>query len=200
MACVFSPPSTWTGNRQPTQLCLMGSPHMNIGMAGAAIWKIFCSMARRLPAISTLIGSSRSAAGAYVHGLVTAVSPNAAAIKIGGYSATLSRADVAWTKTPWLRLLARGDVVYVKVLRLSQMEKRESAWNRIPGVQGALLAIDNASGEVRAMVGGTRFQSVQVQPRHAGAAAGGVVVQALCVHGRDRSRRDARTTPLWILR
>lgn len=97
------------------------------------------------------------AAGAYVHGLVTAVSPNAAAVKIGGYSATLSRADVAWTKTPMVRLLARGDVVYVKVLALEPDGKARVSLEQDSGVQGALLAIDNASGGVRAMVGGRDF-------------------------------------------
>ncbi|HEX3742194.1 MAG TPA: PBP1A family penicillin-binding protein [Terriglobales bacterium] len=97
------------------------------------------------------------AAGTYVHGLVTAVSLNGAAVKIGGYTATLSRADVAWTKTPMVRLLARGDVVYVKVLALESDAKARVSLEQDSGVQGALLAIDNASGGVRAMVGGRDF-------------------------------------------
>jgi len=95
--------------------------------------------------------------GGYAHGLVTAVSANAATIKVGGYLATLAHADVAWTKIPLPRLLSRGDVVYVKVLSVAPGGKARVSLEQDSGVQGALLAIDNASGEVRAMVGGRDF-------------------------------------------
>jgi penicillin-binding protein 1A len=95
--------------------------------------------------------------GGYAHGLVTAVSSSAAIIKIGSYTATLTRTDVAWTKVPLPRLLSRGDVVYVKVLSVAPDGKARVSLEQDSGVQGALLAIDNASGEVRAMVGGRDF-------------------------------------------
>ncbi|MGH9517254.1 MAG: transglycosylase domain-containing protein, partial [Terriglobales bacterium] len=95
--------------------------------------------------------------GGYAHGLVTGVSTNAAAIKIGSYTATLSHADVAWTRIPLSRLLSRGDVVYVKALSVAPGGKARVSLEQDSGVQGALLAIDNASGEVRAMVGGRDF-------------------------------------------
>jgi penicillin-binding protein 1A len=94
---------------------------------------------------------------AYSHGLVTAVSANAAGIKIGSYTATLTHADVAWTKKPMARVLSRGDIAYVKVLSVAPAGKIRVSLEQDSGVQGALLAIDNASGEVRAMVGGRDF-------------------------------------------
>jgi len=97
------------------------------------------------------------APGGYEHGLVDEVSVTGAGVKIGGYTATLGRADVAWTKTPVTRLLTRGDVVYVKVLSLASGGKARVSLEQDSGTQGALLAIDNASGEVRAMVGGRDF-------------------------------------------
>src|SRR6185312_10697957 len=97
--------------------------------------------------------------GAYSHGLVTAVSANAAGIKIGGYTATLTHADVAWAKKAMTHLLSRGDIVYVKVLSVAPGGKMRVSLEQDAGVQGALLAIDNASGEVRAMVGGRDFNS-----------------------------------------
>ena len=96
-------------------------------------------------------------AGSYTHGLVTAISTNAATIKIGGYTSALTRPDVAWTKQPVARLLSRGDVVYLKASSLLSGEKARVSLEQDSGVQGALLAIDNASGEVRAMVGGRDF-------------------------------------------
>jgi penicillin-binding protein 1A len=97
------------------------------------------------------------APGSYTHGLVTAVATTAVGIKIGNYVATLAKADVAWTKKPMVRLLAPGDIVYVKVWSLAPGGKGRVSLEQDSGVQGALLAIDNASGEVRAMVGGRDF-------------------------------------------
>lgn len=95
--------------------------------------------------------------GDYAHGLVTELSGSAAAIKIGGYTATLPRAEVGWTKIPLARLLSRGDIVYVKVLSVAPGGKARVSLEQDSGVQGALLAIDNATGGVRAMVGGRDF-------------------------------------------
>ncbi|MCU1272400.1 MAG: Penicillin-binding protein [Acidobacteriaceae bacterium] len=97
------------------------------------------------------------ATGSYMHGLVTAVATTTAGIKIGNYVATLTKADVAWTKKPLARLLIPGDIVYVKVLSLAPGGKARVSLEQDSGVQGALLAIDNLSGEVRAMVGGRDF-------------------------------------------
>ncbi|HZQ18742.1 MAG TPA: PBP1A family penicillin-binding protein [Terriglobales bacterium] len=95
--------------------------------------------------------------GAYSHALVTQVSPKSAAVKIGYYKATMIPADVAWTKIPIMRLLAPGDVIYVKVQSLETGGKLRVTLEQDSGVQGPLLAIDNASGDVRAMVGGRDF-------------------------------------------
>ena len=97
------------------------------------------------------------AAGSYVHALVTAVSPGMARLKIGNDIAVLSQVDVAWSKGQPTKLLTPGDVIYVKVLsRASDIQMRVSL-EQDSGSQAALLAIDNATGEVRAMVGGRNF-------------------------------------------
>jgi penicillin-binding protein 1A len=101
--------------------------------------------------------SEEVAPGSYIHGLVTAVSARTAEIKIGSYTATLTRTDVAWTKKPLARLLARGDVVYLKVLSLAPGGEARVSLEQDSAVQGALLSLDNTSGEVRAMVGGRDF-------------------------------------------
>ena len=97
------------------------------------------------------------AAGSYVHALVTAVSPGIARLKIGNDIAVLSQVDVAWTKKPIARLLTPGDVIYVKVLSRASDNQMRVSLEQDSGSQGALLAIDNATGEVRAMVGGRNF-------------------------------------------
>ena len=55
-------------------------------------------------------------------------------------------------------------------------------------LQAALVALDPATGEVRAMVGGREFERQPLQPRDAGAAAAGLGLQAvrLCRGARAR--------------
>jgi penicillin-binding protein 1A len=96
--------------------------------------------------------------GSYTHALVLSVSPASALIKLGNYSALLTEAEAKWTKEKLPKLLQPGDVVYLKILSLDASGKARVTLEQDSGVQGALLAIDNASGEVRAMVGGRDFQ------------------------------------------
>ena len=96
-------------------------------------------------------------AGSYTHALVTAVSALGATVKFGNLSAGLLPADVAWTKKPLAKLLAPGDLVYIKVLSVDTGNHAHASLEQDSGAQAALLAIDNASGEVRAMIGGRDF-------------------------------------------
>jgi penicillin-binding protein 1A len=96
--------------------------------------------------------------GGYTHALVTAVSTGWAKFEFGDYSATLTDADAAWTKQTLAKLLISGDVVYVKILLLNRNGKSRISLEQDSGAQGAFLAIDNASGEIRAMVGGRDFE------------------------------------------
>ena len=95
----------------------------------------------------------------YVHALVIQVSPATAEIRFGGYSATLVPADFAWTKLKQKlpEILRSGDVVYVKVLALDPGGKARVSLEQDSGTEGALVAIDNATGEIKAMVGGRDF-------------------------------------------
>ncbi|HWZ82377.1 MAG TPA: PBP1A family penicillin-binding protein [Terriglobales bacterium] len=93
----------------------------------------------------------------YMHALVTAVSPGAAQIRFGERSATISQADVSWTQRKVPALLTVGDIVYVKVLSLDPGGKATVSLEQDSGAEGALVAIDNATGEIKAMVGGRDF-------------------------------------------
>ncbi len=93
----------------------------------------------------------------YVHALVVAVTPAAATIKFGRYSATLAPADIAWTRRRLLDILKPGDIAYVKILALNPDGKARVSLEEDSGVEGALVAIDNATGEIKAMVGGRDF-------------------------------------------
>lgn len=103
-------------------------------------------------------------AGSYLHGVVSAIAPGAAIIKLGRYSGVLTPADIAWTKAKDpASLLKLGDIVYVRVLDApSPRADLTSQPLRITleqesGVQGALMAIENSTGDVKALVGGRDF-------------------------------------------
>jgi len=92
----------------------------------------------------------------YVHALVTAVTSVSATIRFGRYSATLAPADAAWIRRKLPDILQPGDIAYVKIVSLSDNKARVTM-EEDSGVQGALVAIDNATGEIKAMVGGRDF-------------------------------------------
>ncbi|PYT97046.1 MAG: penicillin-binding protein [Acidobacteria bacterium] len=96
--------------------------------------------------------------GSYVTGLVMSAGEHDAVIKIGPYRAILSPSDFAWTgrKRPG-DLLKVGDLAQFSVHELRANTARVQLEQQ-PGPQGALLAIDNATGEIKAMVGGYSFE------------------------------------------
>ena len=93
----------------------------------------------------------------YVHALVTQVSASGAQIRVGTRTATLAQSDAAWTRGKLSSMLTAGDIVYVKVLSLDASGKAHVSLEQDSGAQGALVAIDNATGEIKAMVGGRDF-------------------------------------------
>jgi penicillin-binding protein 1A len=101
----------------------------------------------------------------YIHAVVTQVSPSAAQIRFGRYTATIAPSDAVWAQPaagkkakPHLDdLFATGDIVYVKVLALDSDHKAHVSLEQDSGVEGALVAIDNATGEIKAMIGGRDF-------------------------------------------
>jgi penicillin-binding protein 1A len=96
--------------------------------------------------------------GDYVTGLVTSAQPTFAWIKIGPYHAMLTPADFSWTGHKVVtELMKPGDLVMVRIKEIvgtaAQVELEQK-----PVAQASLIAIDNATGEVRAMVGGYDFE------------------------------------------
>ncbi|MGE5111169.1 MAG: penicillin-binding protein 1A [Acidobacteriaceae bacterium] len=95
--------------------------------------------------------------GSYVHALVTDVTKSNATVRLGPYTAQIGPAELAWTKAKAASdILSVGDLVYVKILSTERAGAKVTL-EQDSGAQGALLAIDNATGEVKAMVGGRDF-------------------------------------------
>ena len=96
-------------------------------------------------------------AGSYIHAEVTFVSASSALLRLGPYTASLGPRDIAWTNRTFPQLLSVGDLAYVKVISLGPDFKARIRLEEDSGVQGALLAIDSTTGEIKAMVGGRDF-------------------------------------------
>jgi penicillin-binding protein 1A len=98
-------------------------------------------------------------AGSYVHALLRSVSSTNAIVIFGKYRATLGRNEIAWTgrRSP-RELFSVGDIVYVKVQSLAADGTAKVSLEQDSGTQGALIAIDNATGDIKAMVGGRDFE------------------------------------------
>ncbi len=97
--------------------------------------------------------------GDYVTGLVTAVEPTFATIKIGPYHAMLTPADFSWTgQSSPRQILTVGDLAEVLIKQLSG-PVADVELEQQPTAQAALLAIDNSTGEIKAMVGGYDFRA-----------------------------------------
>src|ERR1700682_3504912 len=96
--------------------------------------------------------------GTYTTGLVLSVENKTPTTKIGNYRAILSPADFAWTgRKKASDLLKAGDLAQFSIQELRESTAKVQLEQQ-PGPQGAMVAIDNATGEIKAMVGGYSFE------------------------------------------
>lgn len=92
--------------------------------------------------------------------LIVSLSGTSAILRVGSYRASLAPSDVAWTgRTKLSSVMRTGDLVPFRVVKRIDGESRlEGTIPPSPSVEGALVAIDAKSGEIRALVGGFDFQ------------------------------------------
>jgi len=93
----------------------------------------------------------------YIHALVMQVESGSATVKFEKFSAELTQSDAAWTQKKLANIMNVGDVIYVKILSLGRDGHARVSLEQDSGAQGALVALDNVSGEIKAMVGGRDF-------------------------------------------
>jgi penicillin-binding protein 1A len=92
--------------------------------------------------------------------VVLSVAKKEAVVKVKRHMGKLQNKDIAWTRTDNLeKLFQRGDVIQVKVKKIDPEAKEiEASLDQHPVIEGAFLAIDPRSGQIKAMVGGYSFQ------------------------------------------
>jgi penicillin-binding protein 1A len=94
-------------------------------------------------------------------GLVLSIGETEAAVRIGKYQGLITSKEIAWTgaNSP-AKILRPGDLAYFQVVSLDDAKKTMSVLlEQHPLVQGALITIQNNTGEIKAMVGGYDFEA-----------------------------------------
>ncbi len=83
-----------------------------------------------------------------------------AQVKVKNYTGKLTNRNIGWTKTSDLRrLIKRGDIIHVKLARIDEKNLTFSAsLDQEPKLEGAVLAIEPQTGQIKVMVGGYSFK------------------------------------------
>jgi penicillin-binding protein 1A len=101
------------------------------------------------------------AADDIVPAIVTGIEGKVVRVRVGRWTGTIDPEGYAWTKRKAEDLGRRGDLVEVKVDKLDAKKSTFTAKLDqalvTTGVQGAVLAIENRTGQVLAMIGGSDF-------------------------------------------
>ncbi len=100
--------------------------------------------------------------GDYVHALVTRVLPLEIHARAGDKQILLLPEDWQWTGQGHGDALVKpGDIIYVHLGEAMEGGERRATLEQDSGAQGALILMDNTSGDVLAMVGGRDFAQSQ---------------------------------------
>jgi penicillin-binding protein 1A len=107
--------------------------------------------------------ATKTSPGGYVHAIVTRVLPLEIHARIGppgqqNSELVLLPEDWQWTGQRYGDALVKpGDVIYVQLSATTEGSARRASLQQDSGAQGSLMAIDNSSGDVLAMVGGRDY-------------------------------------------
>ena len=101
-------------------------------------------------------------AGDYVHALVTHARPLEIRARVGSEELVLVPEDWAWTGQRYGDALVKpGDLIYVHLSDAMEGTARRATLEQDSGAQGAVMAMDNTSGDILAMVGGRDWATSQ---------------------------------------
>ena len=97
--------------------------------------------------------------GNLVHGLVLRVDRKSAAVRVGDFQAVVGPPEIQWTRAASpASILHPGDVTLFQIQEIDRVSHRlKLGLDQDPIVEGALVALEPATGEVKALVGGYDF-------------------------------------------
>ncbi len=96
-----------------------------------------------------------------VIGLIDEADGTQVEVRIGKYHGSIGPKEIAWTKakTPG-QILKPGDLAYFKIVSVDETIKRvELQLEQRPKIEGAVIILQNDTGEIKAMVGGYDFET-----------------------------------------
>jgi len=96
--------------------------------------------------------------GEYVHAMVTSDLPMEIEARVGNEHIVLLPDDWKWTgEHSGSDLVKPGDIIYVHLSDAMEGKERRATLEQDSGAEGSLMAIDNTTGDVLAMVGGRDY-------------------------------------------
>jgi penicillin-binding protein 1A len=98
--------------------------------------------------------------GDIVEAVVLSVTGTEASVRIKDYLGKMNNKDISWTKTKNLAgLIKEGDLILVKIKEIGEENKELLvSLDQEPLIEGAFLAIEPHTGQIKAMVGGKSFK------------------------------------------
>jgi penicillin-binding protein 1A len=101
-------------------------------------------------------------AGGILQAVVLSVDGEVIRTKFGRWSGTIDKKGYEWTKRAIGQLVRRGDVIEALVAEVDPKALSfTAALDQAPAVEGAVIALDNKTGDILAMVGGSSFERSQ---------------------------------------
>src|SRR5687767_1104940 len=100
--------------------------------------------------------------GDVVPAVVLNVEGNTIRMRAGAWEGTIGPAGYAWTRRAASVLVRRGDLIETRVMSRTDAAKAfEGTLEQTPSIEGAVVAIDNRTGQILAMIGGQSFARSQ---------------------------------------
>jgi penicillin-binding protein 1A len=98
--------------------------------------------------------------GDIIEAVVLDVERSEAQVKVKNYTGKLTNKNIRWTLTTDLRkLIKRGDIIHVKIDKIDEANMSFAAsLDQEPKLEGAVLAIEPQTGQIKVMVGGYSFR------------------------------------------
>ena len=93
-------------------------------------------------------------------GLIEGVAGKEATVRIGKYRGSIGPKEIAWTRAAAAaQILKPGDLAYFKIVALDpELQTASLLLEQRPAIDGAIIILQNSTGEIKAMVGGYDFE------------------------------------------
>lgn len=98
------------------------------------------------------------AVGDIVPAVVRSIEGTRLHLRVGSKTGLLEPSGYRWTRRNAAQLARPGDIVELRVLQVSEGGVLVGSLEQLPTLEGALLAIENRTGRILAMVGGYSFE------------------------------------------